>query len=311
MEEGTQFAPANSRPADEEQQTPPDQEEPKTLPKVGIRTMKADVEELFRTTKPSLLQMIGRGPDVPIMRTRHAESSGNKIVLVAAGIILLLLAIGAVGFFYVYFFPSSVVSPAHPPSLTLPPTFFKVEKTQIIIGSLKNRTALIQLIEDAVKSKEPEGFVKYIPIKLEEGILEHFATIDDFFSLWRMNPPHELLLVLEKPVMPYIYYSQDGPRFGFAVKVKDFDRAFRSLLTWESSLLTNFTPLFINEEPSVTVAPFENRTYRNIDWRFLKLSQTKDLGIGYALFPAGNIIFFVTGQEATETIISRLYATTR
>jgi hypothetical protein len=66
--------------------------------------------------------------------------------------------------------------------------------------------------------------------------------------------------------------------------------------------------MFFDERTDTIVAPFEDRTYRNIDWRYLKLSQAKDLGIGYGVFPASNVLIFTTGKEGAETTINRLFA---
>ena len=78
-------------------------------------------------------------------------------------------------------------------------------------------------------------------------------------------------------------------------------------ISWENSLLSDLQPLFFDQKPDVVIAPFEDRTYRNTDWRFLKLSSEKDIGIGYTIFPAGNILILTTGKEAMETTINRLF----
>ncbi len=79
------------------------------------------------------------------------------------------------------------------------------------------------------------------------------------------------------------------------------------MLSWEPGLLRTFTPFFFDEKVNSVIAPFEDRTYRNIDWRYLKLSQDKDLGIAHAVFPAGNILIITMSKEAMETTINRLF----
>ena len=108
--------------------------------------------------------------------------------------------------------------------------------------------------------------------------------------------------------MAFVYTSEQGRRFGLAMETIDLDRTFLDLLSWESSLLADFLPLFFNQKPEAVITPFEDRTFRNIDWRYQKLSQAGDLGIGYALFPAKNLLVITTSKESMETVISRLFS---
>ena len=131
--------------------------------------------------------------------------------------------------------------------------------------------------------------------------------------------------------MPFLYHGGGETHLGIAVKTRDTARTFRDLLLWESSLAVDLLPLFNGLNVKPTDALFEDRTYRNIDWRFLRLSTIetpsvesgttttssdlplaelgpkKDIGLGHAVFPARNIAVVTTSKEAMETVIGRLF----
>ena len=81
----------------------------------------------------------------------------------------------------------------------------------------------------------------------------------------------------------------------------------RDFIQWEPLLPIAFRPFFFDEKPEGLIAPFQDRSYRNIDWRYIKLSEEEDLGIGYAIFPAKNLLVVATSKETMEIVINRLF----
>lgn len=202
--------------------------------------------------------------------------------------------------------PNAMVEP--PPQklvLSLPP--FAVETSRVITISPQDRTRFISLVEDSMKEPEREGTIKRLAVKIQEGTKERFIHIADLFNLY-LVPSHERLIEqFEGDPMLFIYYSKDGPRIGFAVETRDENRSFREFISREPQLLSDFRPLFHLEKPAIEGGSFEDRTYRNIDWRYLKLSPEKDLGIAYGAFPAKNLFILTTSKFAIETVIDRLF----
>lgn len=281
----------------------PDPPSPGDERKPSVRTMKSDVEELFKTTKPSLIQLVEQ--EVSGKKFERAEEkrrSGEKYYyLIAGAAIFAFLGIGA----YLFFFQRRP-PPAEEIKLVPPAPFFATETSRTISAKTDNRGQFLRLVEDSMREQERDGTIKRLLIKLQDRPAERFASLGDFLNFYRINAPQKLLERLDDKVMFFIYNSGKGNRIGFAARIRDPDRTWRDFIAWENSLLSDLQPLFFDERPEVIVAPFEDRTYRNIDWRFLKLSQKKDLGIGYTIFPAGNILLLTFGKEAMETAISRL-----
>ena len=278
--------------------------------KPAIRTMRSDAEELFKTAKPSLIQMIGREPPAPAPPPHHPRKT--RYAAAAIGLLVLAATLGA-GFLYLERNSSSApknqarTSPGVVQRVTAPPPYFATETSRTITVKKQDRSQFLQLIEDSWKEKEREGTVKRIIINLQDGPQERNATLRDFFELWRITPPAAMTERLDPDLMVFIYYGQAGARMGFAVRTREPERTFADMLTWEPSLLSGITQFFFDERPETVIAPFEDRTWRNIDWRYLKLSQERDLGTGYTVFPVGNILIFTTSKDAMETIINRLF----
>lgn len=273
--------------------------------KPAIRTMRSDVEELFKNNKPSLLQMIGNESSPPANAPAHRRRRGLTIAVIAiaaaivvgGGVIILGLGSGSSEQ------PGTVGTVRRTP----PPPYFATETARTITVKKQDRAQFLQLMDDSWREREREGTVKRIIVNLQDGPQERTTTLGDFFELWRIVPPTSLGQALDQNLMVFIYYGATGSRLGFAVRTREPERTFADMLVWEPSLLAGITQLFFDERPDTLIAPFEDRTWRNIDWRYLKLSQERDLGVGYAVFPVGNIFIFTTSKDAMETIINRLF----
>lgn len=296
MEEPDALAPKNEP---EKVESPPPR-------KPSIRTMESDMENLFKNTKPPLIQMMGKDIAMKMRaESRHSQSSFFKKFL----IVFLLMVIIAGGGAFLFIQQNTTIPPsAPPPPAVVPPSpLFSVEDTTTVLGSFTNRALLLQRIGDAIQENNREGTFTHIPVEIAENTVKHWATFDDIIALYRFGPSPELIIASEGQAMLFSYHSSGGTHAGIAFRVRDLNRALRGALDWESSLLKDMTPLFFDEPIEPTVAPFESRTFRNIDWRFLSLSKEKDFGIAYMIFPAEQLFVLTTSQEGIETIISRLY----
>lgn len=277
--------------------------------KPAIRTYKSDVEELFKSTKPSLIQIVGkeaaaRPPSSITLPREESSFSLGRIFLVL--FILFLLVAGGGGAYY--FLIASRTAPATPLVKLVPPAaLFATETSRTLAANTNDRGAFLRLMQDSSKELERESTIKRIIIKVTDGATERSATLGDIFDFYSITPPSDLVSEAVAPPMPFFYYTQGDSRFGIALKVRDTDRALRDMLDWESSLLVDLSPFLFSKKVNALLTPFEDRTYRNVDWRFVKLSQDEDLGIGYTVFPVGNVLVITFGKAEMETVINRLF----
>lgn len=261
--------------------------------------MRSDVQEYFKTSKPSFLDLVSLETKLP------PTDFGGKIRINFLPIILgaaVLAIAGTLAYFFL--FPlgeTPLVKKIVPPA-----PFFATESSRTITVK-DDSSQFLQLMIDSFREPERTGIIKRIIIKLENQGSERFADFADFADLYRMSPPKPLVDRLNPPLMTFFFAGSDGNRFGIAVKTKDTDRTFLDMLGWESSVFLDLRPLFFDQPPESTLSLFEDRTYRNIDWRYQKLSLQKDFGIGYAVFPAKNLLIIATSKELMETVINRLF----
>lgn len=285
----------------------PDQEEKKTSG-TAIRTMKTDVQELFKSSRPSVAQMIGKvgeGSDIP---RKQAKSIGTYLTIGVFAIIV--VALGGGGY---YAWTNLLPAAAPKPTVTAiapPAPFFATEASRTIAISTDDRAQFLRLMEDSMRETERVGTVKRILIKIQDtNGQERYAAISNFLNLYHINPPPSFFTRVDNSssFMPFVYYGNDGSRFGMAVRTKDVNRTLRDMLDWEGSIVGDISPLFFGEKTQPLSAKFEDRTYRNIDWRYLKLSQEKDLGVAYTIFPAGSLFVLTTSKASMEMVINRLF----
>lgn len=271
-------------------------------PKPAIRTMQSDVQELFKTSRPSLMQIIGQGSQESPTPHKRSILRFRTYALASAGIIAVV--IGGIAGFYFFF---RETAPELPQKAAVPAPFFAAEASRTISVEQGDRALLARLMEDSSKELEREGHIKRILIKILEKPQERFAEFTDFAEFYRLGPPKSLQDQIRSPFMPFFYYTQGSARFGFATKIANPDRTLASMLLWETELATKLIPLFFGAETESTTLVFEDRTYRNIDWRYKKLSSVEDLGIAYMIFPAKSLLVVTTSKDSMETVISRLF----
>lgn len=263
--------------------------------------MKSDIDEMLQSGKTSFVHMVGEEAErkkIPETKTRNINV--RVIIFGLLGIIIL----GSAGYFFFFREPLAELTPQ---TVTPQAALFATESSRTINAKTDNQSLFLALMEDASREREREGTIKRIIIKLQDGPNERFSSPEDFFEAYRIVTPDRFLDLLDPALMTFFFYGSDGSRFGMAVNTRDPDRTFALMLSWEPRLLNDFRPLLFGETPENIFGNFEDRTYRNIDWRYLKLSQQKDLGIGYTIFRAEKIFMLATSKEAMERSIDRLF----
>lgn len=210
--------------------------------------------------------------------------------------------------------PGSAASPgtpqpqAAPINIPPPSPLFSTDTSKTITIPAQDHSAFLKLVADVLHAPEPQKTIKRILIKLQNRQNDHYASLAEFFDLWRITPPQNFLQHLDPAFMFFVSYGSDGPRVGFATKTRDRDRTLSAIFMWEQSMISDFAPFFSQEQLTQPDSPFfEDRTSSNTDWRYLKLSTQKDLGIGYMIFQANNLVVFATSKASMHSIIKTLY----
>lgn len=286
-------------------------------PKPAIRTMKTDIQGLFKETKPSLMQIIEQGGRaMPQDRLSAPHRRNFRFIHLVLIILFLSAAFGGAAYFFPGIFPRAfpwATTPTEAPKPTFsaepapPNAIFATEKTVTLTVTSDHTLFLDQVSALVGVTTEREGTIKRILIKLEGEPQSRYATPTDAFNLWRVVPPARFLERLDTTLETVIYHDKDGGRFAMILHTRDASRTLADFIAWERTIVTDLTPLLFGEAATATTTTFRDTTYRNIDWRFISLSETEDLGIGYTIFPAQNYVVLTTGRRAMEALIDRLY----
>lgn len=270
----------------------------------AIRTMKSDAAKLITEQAPRATSVPAAPSSASPKLNVRSITSGKLVSFLIYFLMGTVIAVVSLVSVSVFFSPGQQT----PPNAIEPPApLFGTEHGRIITGTSKIPAEISRLLEETSKEVERDGTMKRVNIKLTDTGKERFATVADFFDIFTIVPPARFLDRLNKPIMLFFRYAGGESRFGIAVETRDPDRTLADMLAWEPSLFANFRTFFFGQLPQDIQVPFEDRIYRNIDWRYLKLSQEKDLGIAYMIFPAKNLLVITTSKDTITATIDRLF----
>lgn len=265
----------------------------------AIRTMRSDISEFLKTTKPSLVSLLARQAQWEEYHPAPAYHPWRWIIL---GVVLALL-IGGVGLWYLR--PGSVASPAVTPSATPPPFFFAENTTETVIAD--SRTALFAALNTS--ANDPAGSFRRFILRTKNGDRREILGIERLMALAGGHLPPAFTETATGPPQFFRYRSAAGSQFGLIVESWSPPRALEALIVSEPTLALNLSFLFTGAPPPTSFAPYQDIAYKNISFRFLKLDPNADRGVGYLLFPARRLMVMATSEEALRAVIDRLFET--
>lgn len=269
--------------------------------KPSIRTMKSDISEFLKETKPSLIQMLATQVEAErsgVREEKRRDFPWIKIVGVFT-LFLLVIAGGYAGYQYI------LKAPPEEANAIIPQPFFTVEKTtalQYTPRELENLRSEIQ----KERGGERPGSLKRLVVLIEEAGAMRHITPAEFTSATRLEIP-ELLLPTLTAVMPVYYERSNGVRLAVIFKSNDPKRFLDIFFRTESGLITGWAPLFLDMTPPTRIIGFEDRLYKNIGYRILPLDPALDLSLTYGLYPAKNYLILTSSEEAFKAIVDRLF----
>ncbi len=264
-----------------------------------IRTMASDL--LLHPQKPSDPLPVAPQP-TPARETPRVKMP----VFALLGILVIVLGGGAYMYrsYYALLFTGGTPTVKRPGT---PAPFFGIESTRELTINEGNKNEFSSVLKDAFASDERRGTFKRVIIVIKTETEDRYAELKDLFSLFGIPPPSLFFTPIEKPLMTFAYYGNDGPHFGFAVTTNDRERVLAAMSRWEETLPTDFTPLFLDASILPKPGVFEEYVYRNTTYKFLQSPQDQNRGIAYLVFPAGKYLIVTTSRESMERAIERLF----
>jgi len=266
---------------------------------LNIRTMESD---LLRYAKkpPAPLPLAPRPAPVKTLRA-------TMPIFVLLGILVIVLGAGAYlsRSYYALLFTGGTPTVKRPGT---PAAFFGIETTRELTINEGNKNEFSSVLKDAFASDERRGTFKRVIIVIKTETEDRYADLKDLFSLFNIPPPSLFFTPIEKQLMTFAYYGNDGPHFGFAVVTNDRERVLAAMARWEETLPMDFLPLFLDASVLPEPGVFEEYVYRNTTYKFLPAPQDQSRGIAYMVFPAGKYLIVTTSRESMERTIERFFS---
>lgn len=271
----------------------------------GIRTMKTDVAEYLKETKPSLLSILTR--EMKLDETMPEPGYKLKthprwLSFLAVLIIVLLFAGGGYGIF-IYFKGGEGGNGG---GIIIPPKpIFATEKTRTILA--RDDADLLRNLQTLGDENERDGLITKLDMRMLETKEATPLTPEVFLKIIGAKPPSEFYANHTSALNTFLYSDRGFSRFGMLLGTRNGSRSLQQMLSWEPTIQRDLEPLFLGRLPESTVGVFTDKRYRNINYRFLALSRSEDLGIGYFLFDVKKYFIITTSEKAIEVIINRLF----
>lgn len=282
------------------------QNEPETRPARAalpkIRTMQTDVERYVREKKVSLASMAAAASNSRPEAALAGHPAGRRLRLAAAGALFLILAGGAVAG-WIFFRPSPAPPAAEEPA---PPAALAPDSEETIV--LEDNQPFADALQRIKRADRRAGTLHRIVLRASDGVRSRPLGLGDFFKLVAGTGAFGAIGEREPPQF-FTYAAGTGPKFILVFKPRDRARALDFLRAREPSLPTDFKPLSSGAVSETGQARFGDRTYRNIDYRFIAPGDDPDSGLGYLYFPARDLIIMTTSETALEAAANRLFLT--
>lgn len=277
--------------------------EPEGKQRPAIRTMRSDVSEFLKTSKPSLVSLLTRQAEANQPQSaRHGEILPLKFIALGIGALLVIIG-GAIVFLK---FSTAPPVPAAPETPAPPPDIFYEETDEIIITPA--RQDFLDALKKAGRTDRPAGSFTRLVIRTKTRDASLLLDFQEFLNIFGANAPSDFVDGAGGLPQFFIHQGNSGPGLGVIVEAKNPARAMQGLLSWEPSMERDLEALFLGSSPPANLKPFQDLTYRNIDFRYHKPENGQDSGVGYLYFPAKRRIIIATSEESLRLIIQRFFA---
>lgn len=264
--------------------------------------MESDVAKFLNQAQPLLIALArheAKGEEQPA----GGPSETQRLKFLAAAFAIAIIAIGGTAVYLA--FRSTRPAPTLPTPPAPEPFIDYTSVTEETIESGEQN--LPARLRDSGGLSKPTGSFHRMIIQLrDENGKSTTMGSEVFFQTLGTTPPREFIASIIDPPQLFLYYGAAGPHFGMIFKTHDPDRAIGALSSWEPLLRHDLTPIFFGPLPGPVIQPYAEVSYKNIDFRYLKLAPDRDVGLGYLHFPARRLIVIATSEEMIRATITRL-----
>jgi hypothetical protein len=212
-----------------------------------LHTYTEDVADEIKNSNASSFSVLAAEKDAPA-RPVAPRASVNKIIPIAAGVLLLLLGIGAILGGYWYMTKNA-------------PVPLVVSSASIVVSDAKvpltgTGTTLQRAFADLATTDHPSDTITTVYVNVatttREGITYLPSTGGAFITQMSLSAPDILLRNIDPSSVAGIVNTSGQSRPFMILRVLSYERTFSGMLTWESTMrssLSMFYPLYAPNIP--------------------------------------------------------------
>ncbi|MDB5253979.1 MAG: protein of unknown function with transrane region [Parcubacteria group bacterium] len=274
-----------------------------------IRTYQGDIAEALKNQQESVVSIqrkeqarTARATEVAPDETPEEHSSRMKAIGMFFGIIILLIAGGAGGWFA---YTQYKVKTALPVVDIAPNAFISPNETETVQGLSLNRDALIEKLSDSRRVETKTGSIKHFDIKTGTADNTALLPTETFLSLINSSAPKSLVRAFNPLFMLGTLGGQPSAHTFLIIKLDSYDNAYPGMLAWEATMKEDLLPLFATTTDIALAEPtFKDLTLQNKNVRVLRNASSTSLLL-YTFF--NNSVVVITDTEDTlKALLSRL-----
>lgn len=265
----------------------------------AIRTMRSDIAEFLKTSKPTPASLLARQAQWHEYKTPQA---GLPWLWIGAAGAVLAIAI-VLGFSW-RFFGRTGQDTVIETTAVMPAPFFPFDHTSELTAEampVSLRNAIVTIAQD-----QP-GSLRRMAVKIRgKGGTAAYPDLAELLKAAYGELPQPFIENAVGP--PQIFRYQLAPNraeLGLVVEVREPALVLKSLLTEEPSLPSDLAFLFLGVLPPPVFTRYGDAAYRNINFRFFK-AEGGNGGFGYLHFPTRRLIVMATSEESIRAVIDRL-----
>ena len=283
---------------------------------VSMHTLRDDLKQVVRKDKVSYVRAAAleseKRKDEPEEVAPPQSTSRLRGILFAVGL-LSLLGLAALGGVYI-----AVEQQSSPlPQQKSDSLVFAEQSATLPLGNTDSRALKSELAQVRNSSHASLGSItRIVPTAADTSsdgtATARLATLPEFFASIGAQPPADLLRALSGTFFLGIH-TVDKNAPVFVIPVVSYDLAFAGMLSWETQMNSDLSPLFmplstltIGADGIPTQRSFSDVVMRNYDVRALK----DDSGniVLYYSFPTRNILIIAESPYTFAEILTRLQA---
>ena len=282
-----------------------------------LQTYKGDVENMAAGKNVSVVSVAAaeaeRRSKTPLQpdNVQEQDSSARSWAMIAGGVVLSALAIGAMAFALLR--PATVSTV---PTLSAP--FINIDdisRVSVLVGTSTRNTVMGDLQTARQNVRLPVGLVAWLYV--QEGDTSNRLKVEEFLHLIAPNTPPELLRTLAPDYFLGVHSFEENQSF-LLLQVDSYETAYRAMLTWEGTLRGDLLPLFgrnpsqkienvllpASTTPQFINTGFVDKIVENRDTRAY-LNEARDILLLWT-FLGRNTILLTTNEYTLREVLSRL-----